>query len=105
VSYILRRYLSAAFGMGALEMATDEVVRSCGRNFGGGTCVAMLEDVLDRCDRVKYGARFSGPDAARGTLCEAKRFVAAVDPAAVSAAGPYAGPPDQPSTEARGGMP
>jgi len=75
LSRIVRRYLAGRYGLAALEMASEEAVAAIEDRGIGPDQRRILRGILDRCDRVKFGRRFAGPDAAREILGQARRFV------------------------------
>jgi hypothetical protein len=75
LSRVLRRYLAGRFGLAALEMASEEALAAIDAGEIGARQRGILEGVLGQCDRVKFGRRFAGPDAAREILGQARLFV------------------------------
>jgi hypothetical protein len=75
LSRIVRRYLFGRYDLAALEMASEEAVGALEGYGIGADQRGLLQSVLDRCDRIKFGRRRAGADAARETLGQARRFV------------------------------
>ena len=63
LSDILRTYISGRYGIGAMEMITDDIVAAVRQTDMGEKCIADLTTVLSDADLVKF-AKFE-PDAAQ----------------------------------------
>lgn len=88
---VVRSYIERKFGLAAPEMTTEEFLRVLARNPRALPCdAALLRDLLQACDLVKYAALQPQRSDADAALAAARAFVQA-SAAAAQAAPPAAG--------------
>jgi hypothetical protein len=61
VSRIARSYLANRFGLGGLELTTDELLRELRQKEVDERLIAQTEELLRRCDQVRFGGDAGDP--------------------------------------------
>jgi|YelNatPaOPRAMG01_1025707.scaffolds.fasta_scaffold00010_110 hypothetical protein len=61
VSRIARSYLANRFGLGGLELTTDELLRELRQKEVDERLIAQAEELLRRCDQVRFGGDAGDP--------------------------------------------
>lgn len=79
-SDIIRVYIEGRFALDAMEMVTDEVVAGLAMRDLDGNVIAMMRDLLESCDLVKFAKHTPSPEASRAILESARQIVEVTRP-------------------------
>lgn len=80
LTYVLREYLEARFGINALEATTPEIVRDVQQTPLATAHTAALKEVLETADRVKFAKAVPPVGVHPAALAAVRAFVAATAP-------------------------
>lgn len=56
ISYVIREYIAARYGIPALELTTSSLLHQMTREEIDKSCLERIQDFLTNCDRVKFAS-------------------------------------------------